>query len=741
MGAQASCDDDDGELSDATRRVLRAACATGFAEALTEALGDAASSGAHTPLGSPLVLLRAAGAALRLGVWRVDDQSLMDGMLFAVAKLLVGALREPDVAAAAAACLAQVACVARPAALAWYTAASAASSAACAPPAVLAAALLALAGSDSQAALPTASAVLAAVHATLAGLAPPNAIFGQEFVDQEAAASFAASAAQRLALLPLLLAQLPRDTLFPAGLRPDADSGWPAGGKGVEDGGAHPGPAVAMAAASYASGGSLDPEAQPDEGVSAWSNAAVAAAAEAVLSWLLQAAASELRWRDGEMLVAASVAARAPTLRRSLLVQPIGTAYSPSAPTRFDAEVAAQALRGAVCRLGHPSATDALPAVFPCLLLALEHPAAVTRVHAQHAARHLAAAATRTSLRLRAPVLWPPLLSGLLGCEDRFWPAAVHAAVSCAHVLGGDDAASPHYHELLAALLTELSRRPGDARRALPLLRAAAALVRAMRLELLRHTKRLLPFLCEWACGAEDEHRLLAAEALTAAMERIWPRAAHHAPTLWPVMLQSYAQSAGGPHAVATRAALERLAEQMHHAGGASFASAWQESERQGGAAASAAVAPLMSCLRALSPSAPQQAEKAVAEPAAALSGEAADTPPHAVAPEEPASAAPDVAPAVPSPLDELSAALAEDAAEFVLPGVDLEALLAGDARVTGALDAWASGDIDALQLPPQQNDGAAEEAEDETLEALSQRADEDLRAFMQELELHGAES
>ena len=41
----------------------------------------------------------------------------------------------------------------------------------------------------------------------------------------------------------------------------------------------------------------------------------------------------------------------------------------------------------------------------------------------------------------------------------------------------------------------------------------------------------------------------------------------------------------------------------------------------------------------------------------------------------------------------------------------------------------------------PQQNDGAAEEAEDETLEALSQRADEDLRAFMQELELRGAES
>jgi hypothetical protein len=259
-----------------------------------------------------------------------------------------------------------------------------------------------------------------------------------------------------------------------------------------------------------------------------------------------------------------------------------------------------------------------------------------------------------------------------------------------------------------------------------------------MRLELLRHTKRLLPLLCEWACGAEDEHRLLAAEALTAAMERIWPRAAHHAPTLWPVMMQSYAQSADGPHVVATRAALERLAEQMHHAGGQPFAAAWQESERQGGAATSASVAPLMSLLHALRyASAPQPAEAEREAPEATAVGISVDTPACAIAPEEPPPPPPPpptAAAAVPSPLDELSAALSLDAVEpeFVLPGVDLDALLADDARVTSALDAWALGDADALQLPLEQDDEAAEE----TLEALSQRADEDLRAFMQELEL-----
>ena len=684
-------------------------------------------------LGPPLVLLRAVYAALRLGAWRVEEQPLMNRMLNATATLLAAARREPDVAAAAASCLAQVAAVARPAALAWYTTASTHASSVCALPAMLSAAMLALGGRELHGLPTTTDAALAALHATLVGLSPPGNIFGQEFIDQAAATSFAATAAQRLTLLPHVLAMLPHGALFPAGLRLDTDSGWPAGGDGVNDGGMHPGPAAVLAAASYASGGSLDPEAQPSDGLAAWSDPAAAAAAEAVLEWLLQATSQELRWRDSETLVAASLAARAPTLRRSLLVQEIGAPYSPTAPTRFDAELAAQTMRSAVCRLGHPSATHALPAVFPCLLLALEHPAPRPRVHAQHAARHLAASATRTSLRLRSPVLWPLLISGLLGCEDCFWPPAVHAAVACAQMLGGDDPASPHYHELLTTLLTELGRRPGDAGRALPLLRAAAALARAMRLELLRHTKRFLPFLCDWAVAPEDEHRMLATEALTAAMERIWPRAEHHAPALWPIMLQSYELSAGGPHEVATRAALERLAEQMHHAGGRAFASAWQESERQGGAAVSAAS--LISRLHALRQAAPLAAAEH-AEPAAEPP---TDEPPCAEEADTPTPAPP------PAPqddalhgfLEELNAAYRLDIAEpepVSLPGVDLDALVAGDARVTDALDAWAaSGDVDALQLPLEQ---AATDGSEETLEELSQRADEELRAFMQELEL-----
>ena len=69
------------------------------------------------------------------------------------------------------------------------------------------------------------------------------------------------------------------------------------------------------------------------------------------------------------------------------------------------------------------------------------------------------------------------------------------------------------------------------------------------------------------------------------------------------------------------------------------------------------------------------------------------------------------------------------------MPGVDLDALVADDARVTDALDAWAeTGDVGALQLPLDQ--AATTDEGEETLEELSQRADEELRVFMQELEL-----
>jgi hypothetical protein len=181
---------------------------------------------------------------------------------------------------------------------------------------------------------------------------------------------------------------------------------------------------------------------------------------------------------------------------------------------------------------------------------------------------------------------------------------------------------------------------------------------------------------------------------------------------------------------------LERLAEQMHHAGGRPFALAWQESERQGGAAASASAAPLLSLLRALRQAAPHDAaERSVQQDAEPL----ADKPLHA---EEAAAASPTPAQpvvAVPDFFGALSSAYRLDNAEpelISLPGVDLDALVADDARVTDALDAWASGDLDALRLPLTTTDDT-----EETLEELSQRADEELRAFMQELELQTAEN
>jgi hypothetical protein len=731
--AQAACAEGEADVLLVTRRVLAASGAPEVAPPLTRALEDAAAGVSEAPLGPPAALLRALSASLRLGCVTLDDQAHAHRLLHAVAMLHGAARDEPEVQTAAAACLAGVRRVACRALLRWYVAA-------CSMPAVLACATLALAGdADAPLALPATADALRAVHATLAGLRPPKEVFGQESVDAKAAAAFTAAAAARFGLLPRLMALLPPTTLFPPAMRCDPECGWPPGGEGVQDGGVHPGPAAVLVAASFFCGASLDGDAPACEGLPVWSSAAAAAAAEGTLAWLHRVAAeAPLRWRDCDTLLAASLAARAPTLRLSLLVAELGAPYDPTAPSSYDADVAAQTLRAALARLGHPAATQALPAAFPCLLLALEHTAAAPRLHAQQAARHLAGTATRTSLRVRAGVLWPALLAGLLGCEERAWAPAVAAAVACAHALGGADATAAPYHTLLSTLLTELGRRPGDARRALPLLRAAPPLARAMGLELLRHTLRLLPLLLEWLASAQEEHRMLAAEALTAAMERIWPRAPDHAPMLWPALLRGFISSAGAAHAVATRAALLRLAEQLHFAGGAPFAATWRASEREGCEAASPEAAPLMERLRQLRAEQPVAADDeqegkvlpvqepaSLVEPSPTEATEQSEPPKQA----EPSSALPDAGePANAAEHEERSVALdAPSAALAQLPaampegddgawehagldafgfaddaalggGFDMAALLAEDAHVTAALDAWAAGDMDILQ-------------------------------------------
>jgi hypothetical protein len=774
--AQASCAEGEEDVLLVARRVLAASDAPDVALRLTRALEDAAAGVSEAPLGPPAALLRALSASVRLGCVTLDDQAHADRLLHAVAKLHGAARGEPEVQAAAAACLEGVRRVACGALLRWYAAA-------CSLPPVLACAALALAGDvQTPPALPAAADALRAVHATLAALCPPKDVFAQESVDAKAAAAFTAAAAARFSLLPRLLALLPPATLFPPALRCDPECGWPPGGEGVQDGGAHPGAAAALAAASFSGGASLDGDAPACEGLPAWSSAAAAAAADDALAWLQRVAAEgPLRWRDRDTLLAASLAARAPTLRLSLLVAELGAPYDPAAPSGYDADVAAQTLRAALARLGHPAATQALPAAFPCLLLALEHTAAAPRLHAQQAARHLAGTAMRTSLRVRAGVLWPALLAGLLGCEERAWAPAVAAAVACAHALGGADAAAAPYHQLLSTLLTELGRRPGDPRRALPLLRAAPPLVRAMGLELLRHTLRLLPLLLEWLAGAHEEHRMLAAEALTAAMERIWPRAPDHAPTLWPALLRGFVSSAGAAHAVATRDALLRLAEQLHFAGGAPFAAAWRASEREGGETASPEAAPLMNRLRQLRAEQPMVTEEeekeedttatASAEQMPVATAERSSTVEPAAEPElsEASSALPDaLEPTDAAHGDALVTLHAQPAAPPLLPvampegdddalwehagfdalgftdaaalghGVDMAALLAEDAHVTAALDAWAAGDMDILQAAAATAGGASSYDSAGALDGMPVLGDvdDDLDAWLASLSL-----
>lgn len=434
--------------------------------------------------------------------------------------------------------------------------------------------------------------VRTALHVTLDALTPPGALFASEeyTVDSARRAAFVQAAASRLELVCVLLSTLPHDTLFPPKLRRDEDLGaWPHGGEGVGDGGAAPGPRAAVVASSYFCGGSLAADAAPLDGLPPWSNVAAAGAANMVLNVLTQVfvalpAGGGSSATSRLAMLAASLAARAPTLRQLLLPLDVRR-YGHNAHASFEASVAAQAMRSVLSQLVHPHATDVFPAAFPCLLLSLEHTACAPRTHGQLAMRCMASTVTRTALRARAPPLWHALFAGLPACELHAWPHAVRAAVACALAWAGEDASSPQLHELLTRLIDELNLRAADSARTTPILVALPELVRVARVHVLRHTCRLVPLLCEWMAGNDCDARALAASALSCCMEYIWPRAEHHVPTIWPALLRGCSQAqcssatTSGADARAQSAML-RLAEQMHYAGGSAFARAWRNDSK-----------------------------------------------------------------------------------------------------------------------------------------------------------------
>jgi hypothetical protein len=527
-----------------------------------------------------------------------------------------------------------------------------------------------------------AEVVLLALHATLDALKPPGELFGTDgyIPDVARRAAFVAAAAPRLELVALLLGLLPPVSLFPPRLARDDDVGaWPHGGLGVHDGGAAPGPRAALVAASFAGGASLAPDAAPADGLPPWSSDAAALAAEGALYTLAVAfgalpACSGLQ-SPQQAALAASLAARAPTLRQAL-VAPDARSTAPAA-SAFDAVLAAQALRSALSRLGHPHATDVFPAAFPCLLLALEHTASAPRTHGQLAAKHVAGSATRTALRARAPPLWRALLAGLPGCEAEGWPHAVHAAVAVALALAGDDPSAEPLHDLLARLTDELSLRVGDTSRAGPILAALPGVLRVAGIHALRHTSRLVPLLSEWMAGDDADCRAAAACALTVAMEFIWPRAEHHVASIWPAMVRGWSRevlcAAPGSHVSGrAKAAMLRLAGQLHWAGGDAFACAHR------GEDASALVGELGELLGRLG-----GAHSSLGLPAEVVQQEPAAAPPETLPDEFHGAETPGDAYAQPDFDANLDAELAE--------------YLADDSRVSFLLDKWADGDTAAL--------------------------------------------
>ena len=355
--------------------------------ALEESAGDALGS-LTTQAGTQLTLLGSVAAALRNGTLPLRDQEQARAVLDAACTIFAQAERRGDreTVVVAAACLSSAGMVLNEAVLAWYTERAAADAHASEG------ARLALSG-VTTAATP---ALLPAVHATLEALRPPTAAFcevGGAAPDAAAAAAFRAACGPRLWLLAALLRLLPQASLFPQLLRGwQSDRGWPHGGGGVEDGGCAVGPRCALAASALSGAASLAPQAQPRDGPPAWGSCDAADAAEDVLLVLAGAFAGEvLREGDaaaaGQPMLAASLAARAPTLRLAMLPPSPHGCVSDA----FGAALAAQSLRAALCWLEHPSATAALPAVLPCLLVALEQSAPGPRAHAQKArvtARH-----------------------------------------------------------------------------------------------------------------------------------------------------------------------------------------------------------------------------------------------------------------------------------------------------------------------------------------------------------------
>ena len=425
--------------------------------------------------------------------------------------------------------------------------------------------------------------LLAALQLTLDALSPPGALFASDeyTVDSSWRTAFVDAAVPRLDLVCVLLSLLPQETLFPANLRRDDDSGaWPHGGEGVHDGGVAPGPRAAVLACSFTCGASLAADAAPSDGVPPWSEAAAVTAAHVVLDKLTHAFMSSMGGTSTSRLamLAASLAARAPTLRQPLL-PPDARQAGHSAHTNWDATVAAQTMRSVLCQLVHPHSTDVFPAVFPCLLLALEHSSSAPRTHGQLAALHVATSVTRTALRSRGPPLWQALLAGLPACELHAWPHAVRAAVAHALVLAGDDATASQLHQLIAQLTDELSLRAADTERATPMLAALPQLIQIAQIQMLRHTCRLVPLLCEWMACDDPDARALAASALTCLMEYLWPRAEHHVSSIWPALAKGCSEQGNADANDRGRGPMLRLAEQMHYAGGDAFARAWHAHE------------------------------------------------------------------------------------------------------------------------------------------------------------------
>ena len=523
-----------------------------------------------------------------------------------------------------------------------------------------------------------AEVALLALHATLDALKPPGELFETDGYTPDVArrTAFVAAAAPRLELVALLLGLLPSDSLFPPRLARDDDVGaWPHGGLGVHDGGAAPGPRAAVVAASFAGGASLAPDAAPVDGVPPWSSEAAALAAEGALDALAMAFRALPACRGlqspQQAALAASLAARAPTLRQALVAPDVRSA-APAA-SAFDAALAAQALRSALSRLGHPHATDVFPAAFPCLLLALEHTASAPRTHGQLAAVHVAGSVTRTALRARAPPLWRALLAGLAGCEAEGWPHAVHAAVAVALALAGDDPSAEPLHDLLARLTDELSLRVGDAFRAAPILAALPGVLPVAGIHTLHHTSRLVPLLSEWMAGDDADCRAAAACALTVAMEHIWPRAEHHVASIWPALVRGWSRELlGAAPGARAKDAMLRLAEQLHWAGGDAFACVHR------GEDASALAGELGELLERLGGAhSGLPAEDVEQEPGA--------TPPETLPDEHDGPA--DTPPGDSRLMQTVDADLDAELAEY----------LADDSRVSALLDDWAAGDTAAL--------------------------------------------